>query len=58
MEIFREALIGLEARENHLNGVQESLSESSTELAVMLEAIEAPAKEVEEKGRECRLFLE
>lgn len=54
----REALVGLEARENHLNVVQESLSESSRELAVMLEAIEARAKEVEEKERECRLFLE
>ncbi|XP_027158155.1 uncharacterized protein LOC113759781 [Coffea eugenioides] len=55
---FREALTGLEARENHLNGVQGSLSESSRELALMLEAIEARAKEFEEKERECRLILE
>ena len=55
---FREALTGLEARENHLNGVQGSLSESSRELGLMLEAIEARAKEFEEKERECRLILE
>lgn len=51
-------MTGLEARENHLNGVQESLCDSSRELAVMLEAIKARAKEVEEKERECRWFLE
>ena len=56
--MFREALTGLEARENHLNGVQGSLSESSRELALMLEAIEARAKEFEEKEREFRLILE
>lgn len=51
-------MTGLEARENHLNGVQESLCDSSRELAVMLEAIKARAKEVEEKERDCRWFLE
>lgn len=53
---FQDSLSGAEARENHLNGAQESLSDSSRELAVTLEAVEARAKEVQEKERVSFVF--